>query len=176
MILFRNADSRGPFLWEGATQPPARWHGEGEGPVHYLADTPAGAWAEFLRHEEIADAADLQGIARAIWAVEVPEEELAEPKLPRRVLTGGRGTYERCRKEARRLRAVGASGLRTPSAALGRGAASGWIVDAGVRQGPKRDGFVYACFGRRADFVGWAAAIDGRPEPELLGRVHHYED
>jgi hypothetical protein len=35
-------------------QPPMRWHGPGEGPVQYLSDTPTGAWAELLRHEEVA--------------------------------------------------------------------------------------------------------------------------
>ena len=58
MIVFRQTDHRYPFLWESAEQPPGRWHGAGEGPAHYCADTPDGAWAEFLRHEEIGDAAD----------------------------------------------------------------------------------------------------------------------
>ena len=64
MILFRHADPRFPFLWETASQPAGRWHAPGEGPVHYLADTPDGAWAEFLRHEEIRDPEDLAGIRR----------------------------------------------------------------------------------------------------------------
>ena len=71
MIAFRHCDRRWPFLWESAVQPQARWHGEGEGPVQYLADTPDGAWAEFLRHEEITDEADLAGVSRALWAVSV---------------------------------------------------------------------------------------------------------
>lgn len=58
MIVFRQADPRYPFLWDTAAQPPARWHGPGEGPAHYFADTPAGAWAELLRHEEITDPDD----------------------------------------------------------------------------------------------------------------------
>jgi hypothetical protein len=55
MIVYRHADARFPFLWEGASQPPARWHGPGEGPVQYFADTPDGARAEFLRHEGIVE-------------------------------------------------------------------------------------------------------------------------
>ena len=66
MIAFRHCDRRWPFLWESAVQPQARWHGDGEGPVQYLADTPDGAWAEFLRHEEITDEADLAGVSRAL--------------------------------------------------------------------------------------------------------------
>lgn len=50
MIVFRHADPRFPFLWEIAEQSAARWHGDHEGPAHYFADTPDGAWAEFLRH------------------------------------------------------------------------------------------------------------------------------
>ena len=55
MIVYRHADARFPFLWESADQPPARWHGSGEGPVQYFADTPDGAWAEFVRHEGITE-------------------------------------------------------------------------------------------------------------------------
>ncbi len=40
MIAYRHADPRFPFLWESNAQPPGRWHGIGEGPVQYLADTP----------------------------------------------------------------------------------------------------------------------------------------
>ena len=58
MIVFRQADPRYPFLWSDPAQPAARWHGEAEGPAHYFADTPDGAWAELLRHEEITDPAD----------------------------------------------------------------------------------------------------------------------
>ena len=64
-VVEGQCDSRFPFLWEGAGQPPARWHGDGEGPVHYLTDTPDGAWAEFLRHEEIRDPQDLETVTRA---------------------------------------------------------------------------------------------------------------
>ena len=46
----RRADPRFPFLWESSAQPAGRWHGSGEGPCHYFADTPYGAWAELLRH------------------------------------------------------------------------------------------------------------------------------
>ena len=67
MIVFRHADPRFPFLWETASQPSGRWHAAGQGPAHYLADTPFGAWAELLRHEEITDTADLAGVRRAIF-------------------------------------------------------------------------------------------------------------
>ena len=71
MIAFRQVDARYPFLWEDASQPAGRWHGDGEGPAHYFADTPDGAWAEFLRHEDIDDPADVSTIRRQMWAVEI---------------------------------------------------------------------------------------------------------
>lgn len=73
MILYRHADARFPFLWEGMDQTPARWHGRGEGPVQYLADTPDGAWAEFLRHEGITDEEEeIVHVRRAMWELKFP--------------------------------------------------------------------------------------------------------
>src|SRR5207247_2040090 len=115
-VWFRNADRRWPFLWEDASQPPGRWHGTGEGPAQYLADTPDGAWAEFLRREEITDPADLGGIARSLWAVEVRDDEPAAlPRLPSDVLRGGLANYPSCQAEARFLRDGGATGLEAPA-------------------------------------------------------------
>jgi hypothetical protein len=173
MICFRNVDTRWPFLWEAAAQPPARWHGPGEGPAHYLADTPDGAWAEFLRHEEIRDPADLAGVRRHLWAVEVPDDEpYRVPRLPEAVLRGGLDTYEACRVEARALRARGASALRAPSAALVAGGAGGERVHGGVVPASERDGHVLVLFGGRPDLRGWLCAADGRPTERVLGLVH----
>ncbi len=174
MIVFRHADPRFPFLWESADQPPARWHGEGEGPVHYFADTPDGAWAEFLRHEEITTPEDVATIRRALWAVELQEEPGEQPRLPIQMLTGGRETYSGCRGEARRLREGGARGLVAPSAALVESGAHGWRVDGGLQRGPARSGRVIVLFGRRSDLVGWPATIGGRPSEDLLARVRHF--
>src|SRR5436853_3499817 len=107
MIAFRQVDARYPFLWEDASQPPGRWHGDGEGPVHYFADTPDGAWAEFLRHEEIREPEDLNGIRRALWAVEVPDPGEARAELPEIILFGGIEAYTACQAEAARLRSLG---------------------------------------------------------------------
>lgn len=174
MIIFRHTDPRFPFLWESDAQPPARWHGEGEGPVQYFADTPHGAWAELLRHEEIRDPEDLAGIRRALWAVEVPRLPAARPRLDEDVLRGGPDSYPRCRAEAGRLRRREVGGLRAPSAALVLGGAGGWTVDVALRPGPSRDGEVYVLFGRRPDLVGWPVTLEGRPPAEVLDRVHHF--
>lgn len=174
MIVFRHADSRFPFLWETSDQPAARWHGDGDGPVHYFADTSDGAWAEFLRHEEIRHPSELDGVRRGLWAVEVGEEPGWEPALDERVLHGDADSYPDCRGEADRLRSNRATGLVAPSAALLPGGARGWRVSGGLRPGPDREGTVVVLFGPRPDLVGWAATLDGRPEASLLDRVRHY--
>ena len=171
MIGFRHADPRYPFLWEGSDQPAARWHSKGDGPVHYFSDTPDGAWAEFLRHEEITDPEDVATIRRDLWAVDLGQPQSTEPSLPRETLTGGYASYPACRAEASRLRRLGADGLEAPSAALLPGAARGWRVDGGLQPGEPRDGTVYVLFGGRPDLIGWRATAAGRPDQGLLAVV-----
>ncbi len=172
MIWFRNVDRRWPFLWEDATQPPARWHGAGEGPAQYLADTPDGAWTEFLRHEEITDPADLPGVSRSLWSVEVPDDQAAaSPSLPPDVLRGSLVTYPDCQDEARRLRAGGATALGAPSAALVDGSARGQFVRVGLVGDGDRGGRVLVLFGARPDVRGWLCTGEGRPNERLLPLV-----
>ena len=171
MIVYRHADARFPFLWETDAQPPARWHGAGEGPVAYFADTPDGAWAEFLRHEEITDPADLEGVVRSVWAIELPESPSTRPRLPAEVLSGGLDSYPACQEEARRLRAKGATGLVAPSAAVRSGTRSGFRTDGGLRPGPARTERVHVVFGAQPGLVGWSACAEGRPRADLLPRV-----
>lgn len=174
MIGFRHTDPRFPFLWEDADQPAGRWHVAGEGPAHYFCDTPDGAWAEFLRHEEITHPEDLLTIRRTLWAVDLGNEKSQVLTLPMETLTGGAETYTSCQEEARRLRQRGVSRLIAPSAALLPGGAQGWRVDGGLQPGPLRDGQVIVLFGRRPDMIGWPAARDGRPGEELLPRVRRF--
>jgi hypothetical protein len=174
MIVFRQVDARYPFLWEDNRQPPGRWHAEGEGPVHYFADTPDGAWAEFLRHEEITDPADVPTIRRQIWVVDIGDGVAERVTLPERILTGGPDSYERCQAEARRLRERGARRLVAPSAALLPGSAQGFSVGGGVHRTGERAGTVIVLFGPATNVLGWIAADAGYPPVELLQRVHHY--
>jgi hypothetical protein len=168
---YRNTDLDVPFFWESDSQPPARWHAGGAGPAQYLATSPEAAWAEHLRHEEITDPADLAGVRRAMWTVELPDEEpLAQPRLRRDAMVGGLITYPRCQRESARLRAKGASGLRAPSAALRTGA-SGWRTDDGLRPGPLGRAETIVLFGRRPDLVAYSACAAGRPRADLLPRV-----
>jgi hypothetical protein len=172
VIWFRTVDRRWPFLWEAAMQPPGRWHGADEGPAHYLADTPDGAWAEFVRHEEITDPADLVGVARDLWAVEVRDDEPTEsPELPAGVLRGGLVTYPLCQAEAKALRSGGATGLRAPSAALVDGGARGEHVSGGLVEADDRNGTVLVLFGERHDLRGWLCAGNGGPSERLLALV-----
>lgn len=176
-VLFRHGDPRFPFLWESAPQPPARWHAVRDAPVSYYADTPDGAWAELLRHEAITDEADLAGIARRMWAVDVPDEVLdtaATPVLDDVQLLGPLTSYPACQDEARRLRRAGAQAMLAPSAALLPGGARGQHVDGGLREGGQRDGVVLVLFGGRWPHLrGWAATVLGAPTVRMLALVRH---
>lgn len=167
---FRHCDPRFPFLWQTRAQPGARWHGDGEGPANYFADTPVGAWAEFLRHEAIVDPADLAGVRRSIWAVELPATGYATPALPDAVLFGDETSYPACRAEARRLRAAGAERLEVRSAAILPGAAGGWTADPHLSPAGHRDGRVWVIFGRCAA-TGWIAVEGGAPPAMVLPLV-----
>lgn len=171
-IGFRHCDPRFGFMWRSAEQPAGRWHGDGEGPANYFADTPVGAWAEFLRHEGIEDAEDLAGVRRSLWAVELPDEGYAVPVLAADVATGGTSTYAACQREARRLRTAGHNGLEATSAALLEGGASGVVVsDAGLtRAEPSQDGKVWVLFGPH-ELRGWIAIDGGSPPAAVLPLV-----
>lgn len=163
-----------PFYREDATQPAARYHADGEGPVQYLATTPDAAWAEYLRHEEITDPAELPGIRRSMWVVEVIVDQaaLARPGLPQAILTGGLSTYSACQSEARRHRSAGGPGLIAPSAAVEPSSESGHRTDGGSVAGPVIDEETVVLFGTRPDDVGWLGCAIGRPSEDQLARVH----
>ena len=168
-IGFRHCDPRFGFLWLSAAQPEARWHAAGEGPANYFADTPTGAWAEFLRHEGITGAEDLGGVRRSLWAVELPEDGYETPKLPSAVLQGGVASYPPCQATARELRIAGAQRLEAPSAALIPGGASGsrGTVSGLGNPAPARDGRVWVLFGH-VGLRGWLAVDGGAPPASVL--------
>jgi hypothetical protein len=174
VIGYRHCDTRFPFLWSTASQPAARWQAEGSGPANYFADTPTGAWAEFLRHEGIRDPEDLAGVRRSLWAVELPDVAGSIPVLGHEVLTGGLDSYAACQQEAARLRVSGATQLDAPSAALATGSARGWIATPQVERAEgARDGRVVVLFGARPDLVGWPVAEPGSPPERILALVQH---
>lgn len=176
MRWFRNCDPAYAFLWEGSAQPPARWHSDGQGPAHYLADTPAGAWAELIRHEGITDADDLADVRRALWTIDVAEDDVTgavRVRLARSVTTGGTDSYGRCRAHADRLRDAGATAILAPSAALARAAAGGCRTDHGLKPASAADGRVLVLFGPRPDLVGWIVVSGGAPPLDLITFVCH---
>ncbi len=178
-IGFRHADHRYPFLWETTAQPAGRWHTDGDGPCQYLADTPDGAWAEFLRHEEITDPADLPGITRSLWAIDVPDTVLAAADHPAVKtstapdMTGGPESYPSCREYARAQRERGVTDLVAPSAALLPGAAGGQVTDDGLRDAENRDGATWVLFGPRPGLRGWRVVDRGAPPARVLGLTRH---
>lgn len=172
MIAFRHADPRFPFLREGALQPAGRWNAYDE-LTHYFCDTPDGAWAEFLRHEEINDPEDVLTIRRALWAVDIGDAPVRIPDPPHETMTGGLETWSTCQKAAQQHR-MHTDGITVQSAALKMGGAHGWRADGGLQPGPDRNGKVFVLFGPRPDLVGWAATAYGRPSIELLRDVKHF--
>jgi hypothetical protein len=174
-IWFRHADARYPFLRDDEHQAAARWHAEGDGPVQYLSDTPDGAWAEFLRHEEILEEGDLAGVSRDIWAVEVEldRESIASPRLPLETVRGSESTYLACRMEAARIRRGGATALIAPTAGLRDDTAGGQRCSNGVlhEESASRDGRTLVLFGGRPGCVGWRCCHRGRPDPRVVALV-----
>ncbi len=177
-IWFRHGDPRYPFLWETGPQPAARWHGANDGPVTYFADTPDGAWAEFLRHEDITDPEELQHVQRRLWAVDVPDDIVAtavRADIPPEVARGGLSSYSACQAYAAKLRRHGARALIATTAALDDGAARGEWVHNGLKEASPRDGRVLALFGDDwEEVVGWAAVNVGAPTQRQLTLVRHF--
>lgn len=164
MIAFRQVDARYPFLWEDASQPAGRWHADGEGPAHYFADTPDGAWAEFLRHEEITDLNDVKTIRRRMWAVEIGDPPTVRVDLSIDILTGGPETYPGCQEAVRAIRDRGGRRVAAVTAALKPGGAHG-----------SRIGLTIVIFGPPDELLGWVAGEEARPSVDLLDRVNHYD-
>lgn len=127
-----------------------------------------------LRSKGWSTSAREHPIQRALWAIELKRQPRATPELPSRIVTGGLDSYLRCQQEARRLRGQGANAFKAPSAALKPAGARGWVVEAGLREGPPRDGTVYVLYGAQPRMVGWKATDAGRPPSYLLRHVRHF--
>jgi hypothetical protein len=180
VILFRQSDSNFPFLWEpGVRQRAARWHAENEGPAQYFADTPDGAWAEFLRHEEITEPMTPEEVTaefkRTLWAIEVEIDHAqlsnVEGKVSGEQLVGDETSYLVCQAAARDLRAKNVKWLQAPSAALLPAAAGGYIVESGkLGRAAGRDGKVFVYFGK-LDAVGWRCGTAPLLDSQLIKNV-----
>ena len=112
-------------LWVRENTLPGRWHGRGDGPTQYLSLSTDGAWAELIRAEELTSEDEVAMVSVPLWALEVRQAmvvdystfELAEESGfdPAALVSDD---HRRCRREGRRLRALGYAGVLAPSAAL----------------------------------------------------------
>jgi hypothetical protein len=173
LIVFRNADPRWPFLWESDRQPAGRYNAAFDGPAQYFADTPDGAWAEFVRHAEIVDEEELLDVRRSLWAIEIGDEVPPLSTFPPAISTGDRGTYAACQSYARRLRDNGQTRIHERSAALIPGGARGRRVNNGLQEGPAREGTVIVIFDYLPANTGWCVGT-GNPPAHLLPITKHY--
>lgn len=144
--------------------------------MQYLADTSDGAWAEFLRHEEIRDPADLVGVARRLWTVELPSDvsNAVPVRVEPTVSRGDLDSYPTCQAAARALRSSGAAVLRAPSAALVPGGARGQVTAGGLHEAEDRDGLVWVLIGTRPALRAWATADVAFPTARVLALVAHF--
>jgi RES domain len=157
-----------PFLWESSQQPAARWHAQGDGPVQYFASSAEGAWAEWLRHEEIKNADELNDVVRVLWTADLGEAVLAQPELSRKVLLGDQ--YQACQQEAKRLQDSGEAGLETLSAALTH--TLEYRTDNGMKS-EEGEALVFVLFGVHPKLR--ASRVSEGGIPNILERVRQFQ-
>jgi len=170
-VGFRHVDSRYPFLWEDSSQPAARWHEDGSGPTQYISETSDGAWAEFLRHEEITDPTELVGVARSLWAIQLPSDIDEAEQVSIAAAVGGPASYAACQAYASTRRKAGIAVLDVPSAALVAGGAGGQVTDRGLHEASAMDGRNWVLYGSYANMRGWRVIDAGAPPVRVLGLV-----
>ena len=128
-----------------------------------------------LRHEEIDEIDDLDGIARALWAVELEDIPEALPKLDDATVHGDQDSYPACQIEAERIRDAGNEGLVALSAALRGGEVRPWraVGEANISAG-ERSATVVVLFGPRPDLDGWLMVDGGAPPSHVLAHVRQF--
>lgn len=124
LLAFRQTDYDVPF-WARNNSYDGRWNVAGDPPTQYWSMHPDGAWAEFLRQEELQDAADVRLIRRPIWVCRIVIGSLLDLRgtsqqeqheiAPTDLVDPDWGA---CQRLARRLRAAGVGAILSPSAAL----------------------------------------------------------
>jgi hypothetical protein len=169
-VGFRQTAQGVPVLWESSVQPAARWHALGDGPVQYFASSAEGAWAEWLRHEEIKNPDELNDVIRVLWYADLGERTLAQPELSRKVLFGNADVYPQCQAEAKRLQGAGEVGLEVVSAALTHTLL--YRTDNGTKT-EQGEALVYVLFGVQPKLK--ASRVSEGGIPDILGRVRHFE-
>jgi RES domain-containing protein len=179
---FRVCDRRYPFLWQSPGQQAGRWNRAGDEPVHYLANTPTVAWAEWIRHQEIEDPADLEGVAAALWAVLIPDHwtdpDLQPVNLSMELVLGTTAEAAAARLAlVDQLKVQGAKGLLAPTAALHQSDAV--LPCMRVFEGGEQaddlpiPAHVILLWCAAEQLPGWCCVPEGRPGAELLPLVRH---
>lgn len=177
---FRVCDRRTSFLWQTAGQRAGRWNRNGDDPVHYLAITPTVAWAEWIRHQEIEDPADLEGVAAALWAVLIPDhwsdQDLQPVNLPMGLVLGTSPEAAEARLGlVDQLKQQGAQGLLAPTAALQRSDQALPCIrlrdDSSQADELPIPAQVIMLWCPADQLPGWCCVPEGRPGPELLPLV-----
>lgn len=171
-LAFRQTDYDVPF-WARSNSQPGRWNKAGDAPTQYWSLHPDGAWAEFVRQEELTDPAAILALHRPIWVCRIslaPLVDLREDEERVRYgVTAGElvsSDWTACQRLGRRLRADGAPGVLAPSAALAG-------HDNLTIFGPRR---AIALHRRPVlhSTVPAAVVARGAPEPGLVERVRQW--
>lgn len=128
-LAYREVDPQWPPLYRAAgeaipSQESARWHRQGEGYAQYMSLDSTGAWAEFIRREEIRDEDRRRAAKRNLWRITVEEASIADLSSFQKLADCGLdpeiavGPWSASQGLADLLRDSGYRGLLTPSAAL----------------------------------------------------------
>jgi RES domain-containing protein len=105
-------------------QPGGRWHRNGEGYAQYLAQAPAGAWAELVRQLTLRTTAQIATVHRTLWLGVVESSDIADLStfdawsacgLDPDIAVGDHAQSQRVGDD---LRDAGYRGVLSPSAAL----------------------------------------------------------
>lgn len=124
VLAFRQTDYDVPF-WARSNSHPGRWNVAGDPPTQYWSLHPDGAWAEFVRQEELTDVDDLARLRRLIWVCRIRVAPLVdlrrEDERDRWAVTLDALTdpdWTACQRLAGTLRERHVAGVIAPSAVL----------------------------------------------------------
>jgi len=169
LVGFRYCSYDVPF-WVRPNTRGQRWNLPLEGPTQYWSLTPDGAWAEHIRFNDIVTEAELDEVRMPVWVCRLPSTGLLDLRdagvrdryhLTLADLTAN--DWSACQRAATTMRAAGARGVLSPSAALGEATNVALF-------GPRRA----IALDRRpalASAVPAAVVAIGRPPRDLLDRV-----
>ena len=123
-VAFRWSDYDVP-LWTRPNSHALRWNWARQDATQYTSLSPEGSWAELIRAERLLSPDDLRLVSMPMWVLKVHETNLADYSTLEKAEDAGfppdalvSEDYERCQREATRLRELGFRGVLAPSAAL----------------------------------------------------------